>query len=342
MGFRVNLQDNKHVAGIESLAPDRLDRLPLPTAAGHFTRLGCESHFRRAFVARDKLDWQLKGGDQEFRGIVCRVARRDAAELYRGFSVSQSVERGDTARFVESASDVVLGRNADVFETTGVELDTRFAEDLVYDLVAVKVEDRQAIGLSDVVDMVGGDQTGGAGHIFHDDRRTAWNMFGQMARDQARVGIKATAGGETDDDSDRLAFVVGRGAVGGGNERGAKNGNKEKLYPRCRHGSLLFVLLSVFRSLLTPSCSSLSMVVEHFRAQLIFPSAAAVGRPLEPGITNPAGTGKVRKLGQRPSQDGLVARAVVGRAEGAPDRIIDKDGPGRRDSAHNVHGGADG
>ena len=83
------------------------------------------------------------------------------------------------------------------------------------------------------------------------------------------------------------------------------------------------------------------MVVEHFRAQLIFPGAAAVGRPLEPGITNLSGSNKVHKLGQRPSQDGLVARAVMRRAEGPANGMIDENGARRPDSAHDVHSGAD-
>jgi len=83
------------------------------------------------------------------------------------------------------------------------------------------------------------------------------------------------------------------------------------------------------------------MVVEHFRAQFFFPSAAAIGRPLEAGITNLAGSSKVRKLGQRASQNDFVARAVVGRAEGAADGMIDKDGAWRRDLTHDVESRAD-
>ena len=83
------------------------------------------------------------------------------------------------------------------------------------------------------------------------------------------------------------------------------------------------------------------MVVEHFRAQLIFPGAAAVGRPPETGIANLTWAVEAGKLGQRPSQDGLVARAVVGRTEGAPHRMIDENGAWRSDLTHDVESRAD-
>jgi hypothetical protein len=83
---------------------------------------------------------------------------------------------------VESASDVVLGRDADVFETTGVEFNTRFAEDLVDDLVAVKVEDGETVGLSDLIHVVGGDEASRAGHVLDHYRRIAGDVFAHVAR----------------------------------------------------------------------------------------------------------------------------------------------------------------
>ena len=81
--------------------------------------------------------------------------------------------------------------------------------------------------------------------------------------------------------------------------------------------------------------------MEHFRAQLIFPRAAAVGVPLEAGITNLAGMSEARKLGQRFGQDLFIATSVLRRAEGAPDRMIDKDGTWGRDFAHDVEDRSD-
>ena len=81
--------------------------------------------------------------------------------------------------------------------------------------------------------------------------------------------------------------------------------------------------------------------MEHFRAQIIFPRAAAVGVPLEAGITNLAGAAKVRNLSQRAGQNRFIARAIVRRAESAPDRMIDKNGAWGRDFTHDVEGRSD-
>ena len=56
MGFRVHLQHDEDIAGIESLAPDRFYRFPLPAAAGNFTGFRRQSNFRRAFVTGNQLD----------------------------------------------------------------------------------------------------------------------------------------------------------------------------------------------------------------------------------------------------------------------------------------------
>ena len=83
------------------------------------------------------------------------------------------------------------------------------------------------------------------------------------------------------------------------------------------------------------------MVAHHFRAQLVFPRAAAVGRPLETWITNLTGAAEVGNLSQRAGQDRFITRAVVGRAEGAAHRMVDKDGARRPDFADDVEGRAD-
>ena len=87
--------------------------------------------------------------------------------------------------------------------------------------------------------------------------------------------------------------------------------------------------------------SSVAALVEHFRAQFVFPCSAAVGDPLEAGVANLAGAAEVRNPSQRAGQDRFIALTVVGRAEGAPDRMIDEDGAWGRDFAHDVEDRSD-
>ena len=75
--------------------------------------------------------------------------------------------------------------------------------------------DGQAVGFGSFVNMIGGDQAAGAGHVLDDDARVAGNVFTHMTRDRARVGVETPARGKADDDFDRLAFkkIVGTGAI---------------------------------------------------------------------------------------------------------------------------------
>ena len=80
--------------------------------------------------------------------------------------------------------------------------------------------------------------------------------------------------------------------------------------------------------------------MQHFRAQFVLPGPAAVDCPLKSRVANLPGLGEVRQLRQHPRQDLFITPAVMGRAEGAAHRMIDKDRPWRQDVADNIDGGA--
>ena len=79
-----------------------------------------------------------------------------------------------------------------------------------------------------------------------------------------------------------------------------------------------------------------STVVEHFRAQFVFPGAVSVRRPVTAEIANLAGAHKDWQLSQRFGKNGFVALSRIRRAECAADRVIDEGGARRRDFAHDV------
>jgi len=81
--------------------------------------------------------------------------------------------------------------------------------------------------------------------------------------------------------------------------------------------------------------------MQHFGAQFIFPGAAGVRRPIAGEIANLAWAGELRQFSERFGQNGLVARPVVWRPEGAAYRMIYEGGPRRPDFGHNVMGRAD-
>ena len=131
MRLGIHLQDNRHVARIESLAPDRFDGLPLPAATRDFTRFGSEADLGGPFVASDQLDWQVQSGLQDLCRIISSVPWRDPAKLNRILGILERVKTGNSARFGKGAGHVVLGGAAEIFEFTRIEFDSRFTDDLV-------------------------------------------------------------------------------------------------------------------------------------------------------------------------------------------------------------------
>src|SRR5258706_2530780 len=157
MWLGVDLQYDKDVAGIESLAANRFDRFRWPATARHYASLGGKAHFGGALVAGDQLNRQFKRGQQELCRIISRVTWGDAADFHRGFGIFQSVEAGDTAGFGKCACDVVLSGDADIFKFARVKFDSWFADHLIDHLIAMEVEDRQPIGFRYLIYVVGGE-----------------------------------------------------------------------------------------------------------------------------------------------------------------------------------------
>jgi hypothetical protein len=69
--------------------------------------------------------------------------------------------------------------------------------------------------------MLRGAQAAGAGHVLHDDRRTARNVLAHVARQQASVDVVAATGVETDRKRDGLALVEILDTLGAGGQRGS-------------------------------------------------------------------------------------------------------------------------
>src|SRR5262245_13479100 len=323
MGLCVDLKRYEHIAGVESLAPDRFDRLPLPAAARHFTRFGGETNFRRAFVTGNQLDRQPEGRNQQLGSIIGCITGRDAAEFYRGLGISQGIEGRDAARFGERAGNVILRRDADIFKFARVELDTGFPDHLIDDLVAMKVENRQPVGLGNLIYVIGRYQAGGAGHIFDDDRRVPGNLLAQVTGDQARIAVESAAGGETDNKPDGFSLVMRRG-IGPNNPDEVEHRNQEEPCEILEHESFCCLHRSFSRWQLTMKSKLMSTIVKHFPAQLSFPGAAAVRQPIAMEISNLTGASEAFQFRQGSTQNAFIALPIMGRTERAADSVIDK------------------
>ena len=68
--------------------------------------------------------------------------------------------------------------------------------------------------------MIGGDELPGARHVLHDNARITRQMFADMARHHAAVGIEAAARSGTNEHHDGFPFeeLLGRGRNGSDQE----------------------------------------------------------------------------------------------------------------------------
>src|SRR5205823_6575820 len=201
---------------VERLAPGGLQGAPAPARASDLAALGGQPDIGRALVAGDDLDRQAERRlERPLGGVVPGRPRRHSAHLYRRARRHPLLDAIDPARLGQRADRVLGCGRPDVFELPRVELDALLAEDLTEEQPADEVAEGEAVGLGDLVEIVGGDQASRAGHVLDDDRRVARNVPRQMPGDRARVGVEASSRREAHDDADGLALVEGLLGPGG-------------------------------------------------------------------------------------------------------------------------------
>ena len=73
--------------------------------------------------------------------------------------------------------------------------------------------DGQTVARRSIVQVIGGDELPGARHVLHHNTRIARQMFADMARHHAAVGIESAAGSGADEHDDGFSFeeLLGRG-----------------------------------------------------------------------------------------------------------------------------------
>ncbi len=169
--------------------------------------VGGQANLVGAFVAFDELERQVERRVDNPRHVAGAVARTQAAELDRRLRRQPLIHLADAAFFAQRAHRVVLNRHAEVFQFAHIEVDALLAQNAAQNQRAVEDAEGKTVGLGAAVQIFGGDQRAGAGHIFDQQRRVAGNMLAHVARHDARVDIEAAAGAAADDDADSFASV---------------------------------------------------------------------------------------------------------------------------------------
>ena len=67
--------------------------------------------------------------------------------------------------------------------------------------------DRQSVGRSAVVNVIGGDEISGTGHVLNDGAGISGNVFSDVARRYPGIGVETSAGRRADDNNESLSVV---------------------------------------------------------------------------------------------------------------------------------------
>src|SRR4030095_10859169 len=101
----------------------------------------------------------------------------------------------------------VAFRRADEIEFGPIKSDFFAADQLRVVKRRRRRTESQTVGLSDVVDVIGGDHAARARHVLHQNRRVTGNMFAHVTRVGSGKKIMGVAGQVADDDADRFALI---------------------------------------------------------------------------------------------------------------------------------------
>src|SRR5262245_32723701 len=128
--------------------------------------------------------------------VVGAVTRRQCAQLNRrtrshpGFNVRYPTGLG------KNTHRGVFHWGADKCEFSGIECDSGRLEKLRQEQTTDEMTDRKAVRLGNFVQVVSGNQTTRADHVFNDDRWITWNVLWQVPGKSARVNIESASRGK--------------------------------------------------------------------------------------------------------------------------------------------------
>ena len=100
-------------------------------------------------------------------------------------------QRSHAAFFRDHAGVPLRRRRAEPAKFLAVKDYTFIADDITEDHRAGEMADGQTIARRSIVQMIGGDELPGAWHVLHDNARIAGQMFADVARHHAAVGIES-------------------------------------------------------------------------------------------------------------------------------------------------------
>ena len=199
----------------EARALARRDEAPGSRAVGgetrvveaHLTALQGEKHIRAAAIAADDLVRHAERLQREMRENARKIRRAIGADdevlgLHDVGGLLEAAGHGVDAHVVHAH----IGDAAEIGELVIARAKALIAERL-RQRIPEREDDLRSILRRLLIDIVEGEHAASARHVLHDDGGLSGNVLLQMRRNKAHQRVCGAAGGEANDDRQRLARI---------------------------------------------------------------------------------------------------------------------------------------
>src|SRR5687768_6948415 len=208
MAFSPSLGEHANVAGLcpssARLAAEK--SLDGAAPAVHFAFFDRQIDIARARITRHNIHLEAKGfGEKPWPIVTCRADSGSAAlwRLRRLAHVFKYFVRGVSANIKDSVSFL---RRSDPAKFAPNKLDLLSSGELFYVKTRCDDAEREAVGLGDIVDIVGSDHGTAARHVLHNEAGISGNVLAHVLCDEARPEVVRAARRKSDEDAHGLAI----------------------------------------------------------------------------------------------------------------------------------------
>ena len=166
-----------------------------PAPAGARDLLGLHGDPRRggSAITRYHVEIRSDGLVEELRQVDPGGARPCTADLDGLVGIGDVLQGPHPGPAHEHTCRDALDRSADPGQFLRLDLNLRIAESLKRHVAAIPDAEHGAVALCPLLDVVGGYQAAGTGHILHYETGVSRNVFAHVAHDLARVRVVPTA-----------------------------------------------------------------------------------------------------------------------------------------------------
>ena len=170
--FERCLNNGTHKSRLDRFRPGHFNRIPAPTCPVDLSGLGGETNIRSSLETLHHVDRQAENGSEQLRQSGGSVAGAEAAELDGALGGRPLLQVLYAGFLRDDAGVPFRRRRARPAEFLAIKHHALVSENMFENHRPREMTNRQSVGLSLVVYIIGGYQISRAGHVLHDGAGT--------------------------------------------------------------------------------------------------------------------------------------------------------------------------